>query len=74
MEEQKHSIEDLYRDAGKDLADKILGCIKEKAAIPWFYTAKVPLLEDKIPYELCKQGKHEEVEMVIEALMGGVYL
>ncbi|HJX06316.1 MAG TPA: hypothetical protein VJ461_06415 [Candidatus Nanoarchaeia archaeon] len=74
MKEKQHSLEEFYKDAGKELGDKILGFIKEEAALKWFYTAQLADFKYKTPYEMCKKGKHEKVDSLISALMEGVFL
>ena len=62
-------LEEMYKIAGKELADKIISvCWEDKEeAIYWFYTPCVDL-ENKSPNELCKENKRELYFQVEEAL------
>lgn len=49
------TLEDMERDAGKDLAKLITTLIKEEAAIDWFYNTKVPTFDNKTPFEYVQE-------------------
>jgi hypothetical protein len=62
--ENIHTIDDVYKVAGKYLTDLIIGVVdKDKVKnIPnWFYQPN-NALKGKSPFELCEEGHSDELE------------
>jgi len=68
-ERELQVINIFYQEAGKDIADRCVafhGGNKEYAA-NWFYTCRMPSLNNRTPAELCRENRLSELEQIIGA-------
>ncbi len=72
----ENTLEDLQRDAGEELTDVVIGLFEggEESALKWFYSANVPALGHRTPYQACEDGDHGDVEGLVYGLEHGAFL
>ncbi len=63
------TLDDLEKDAGKDLAKLITTMIRGDEAIGWFYNCKVEPFNNKTPFEYAQK---EGPKMLYSRLMANV--
>ena len=59
------TLDDLKRDAGPELAQKIIEAVGETLAPSWFYEARIGETET-IPYQLLKDNGEKSLEKVLD--------
>tara|TARA_Y100000310_G_scaffold345695_1_gene468433 strand:+ start:15700 stop:15960 length:261 start_codon:yes stop_codon:yes gene_type:complete len=65
--------QEMHRLAGDDLVERMTNVLEnEENARDWFYSP-IKSLDDKRPYDYCKDGKISEVENVLNRIEHGVY-
>ena len=69
------TINDLIKDAGKELSDKIMielsPELTKEQIIDWFYTP-ILALDNQSPYDMCKKGEHKIAEDLLNSYSSGV--
>ncbi len=70
----EHLTKEMYKTAGKALVSRIMDVLEttEEGARNWYFSGSIPL-GGKRPYDLCKDGKHQEVEDELGRMEYGVY-
>lgn len=72
MKEDKYSRKEMYKVAGKDLVDRMIEVLGKENCLEWFYSPNTAL-ENKKPYDICKEGKKSEVNDLIGRIEHGIF-
>ncbi len=63
---------EMYNVAGKDLVERMIEVLGKENYLEWFYSPNT-VLNNKKPYDFCKEGKQSEVDDLIGRLEHGVF-
>lgn len=62
---------EMYSVAGKSLVKKMRKILGKDNCLEWFYSSNTAL-NDKAPYDLCKEGRKSEISDLIGRIEHGI--